>query len=411
MNAPGLPNSPDLITHTGSNNLTVTASALATVPLVQAHLAIPLPLRDANDLAVLDVLAACWPDLPACARFEQHGGTVGISRRNQWLMLSLSCTADRLLLLAETLTAIVAAAYTPDLVGGAVSKSVQQAGLVDAQPGVYSIRRMWELYYGHLPAFADPAPRLDLVSKVTADQVADAHRRHLSPHDAHLVIVGDLEPNQAATILGDALAHWSAPSSDDTAFRAPARAANRLIVDDDRPEWRQSHIRLAAASPTRQDQRAFAAAQIASLVLGGSLSSRITTTLREEKGLAYRASASLTDHLDQDLLVIEADVDPVGSREAMTLLSKLLADFATEGPTEHELATAVTYIAGKYALNLGSQGGRAACVLSYLTAGIPLAGISGLIEDMKALTREDVRSAAAFYHPDQVSGLICGPQP
>jgi len=402
---------PELMSHSSSSGLTLTASALPTVPLVQAHLAVPVAFDDGTDLATLDVLTACWPDLLACARFEQHGGTVAVSRRNQWLMLSLSCTADQLPLLARTFAEVVHAPYTPEVVRAAVSRAAQQASLMAAQPAVHSVRRLWERYYGHLPVFADPAADPGLVAAVTPEQVTAAHAGNIRPDHAHLVVVGDLDPADAFARIEEALAGWSGPGPGADVFQAPPAAGVPGITTHELPDWSQTHIRLAAPSPARGDLARFAAAQIAAHILGGSFASRITTVLREEHGLAYRALASLTDHLDQDLFIIEADVNGDFAGAALTHLRRILDDFATHGPTERELSDAISHVSGKYALNLGSQSGRAACALSYLTAGIPLAGITGLLTHMNGLSRADVRAAAAPYRSDRLSGVLCGAAP
>ncbi|MEU2856458.1 M16 family metallopeptidase [Streptomyces syringium] len=409
MTAPAVIRMPQLSTHTCSNGLTITASALPTVPLVQGHLAVRLPLHDRQDLAVYDVLAACWPDLPACARFEQLGGQVSINRRQQWIVLSLVGTADLMPAIAVTLRAAVDAQYTEDQVRAAVTKAAQQASLVTAHPAVYSARRLWEQFYGYLPPVADPSPHPDDIATVSAAQVTEAGARCLLPSQSHVVVVGATDPDQVVAHFEQALASWtgtchSAPQATPSLSPAP----QRRIVTHVREGWQQTHLRLAAPSRPRHDHALFAAAQAASLILGGSFSSRINTALRERHGLAYRTLASINDHLDSDVLIVEADVNAVSAAEAMTELTRQMTEFATSGPTGHELDEAIGFITGKYALSLDSQGGIATCVLSYLTLGLPLSGIADIPARVAALTLTDVREAAALFHPEHMSGVVCG---
>lgn len=400
---------PNLATHQGAQGLTITASTLATVPMVQAHLAVPLAMADRRDLAVFDVLAACWPDLPACARFEQVGGVVSVSRKRQWLMLSLSCTADLLPLLAETLAAAVGADYTADRVRVGASKSAQQATLAAAQPAVDSNRRLWEAFYGHLPPFADAAPDPEDVAGVAVGQVTAAHQRCIVPGHAHLLVVGDVETEQAFAHLDAALQSWAAPPHP-VPVQTPTLSPvpERRMVNHARPGWQQSHIRLAAASMPRHDFDAFAAALVASLILGGNFSSRINTVLREQQGLAYYTFVALADHLDRDVLVVAADVKPSAAPEAVASLLRIFEEFAATGPTEEELAAAVGYTTGTYTLSLGSQSSRASCVMSYLTTGVPVSGIVEIPERIAGLRPADVRAAAQLYRPDRLSGVLCG---
>lgn len=408
MTAPAAIRMPDLTTHRLPNGLTVTGSVLPTIPLVQGHLAIPLTLRDHRGLAVFDVLAACWPDLPECARFEQLGGQVSINRRQQWMVLSLVCTADLLPMLATTLAAAVNARYTEDQVRVAASKAAQQASLVAAQPAVYSARRLWELFYGHLPPFADPSPEPDDIARVTAQDVTEASTRCLFPSRSHVVVVGAVDAEQALAHFDRELGSWTDPSPALATLPSPARAAGCRIVTHACADWQQTQIRLAAPSFPRHDHALFAAAQAASLILGGSFSSRINTALRERHGLAYRTLASVNDHLDADVVIVEADVNSASAAKAMSQLTRQMEEFATTGPTGQELDEAIGFITGKYSLSLGSQGGIATCVLSYLTLGLPLSGIVDIPEHIAALTLPDVGEAAALFHPARMSGLVCG---
>jgi zinc protease len=399
---------PNLTSHQGRHGLTINASVLATVPMMQVHLAIPLVIADRTDIAVLDVLSACWPELPAWARFEQFGGQIAVNRTQQWLHLSLLSTADRLPLLADTLAAVVGADYSHETVQAGARRIAQYVSLAAAQPAVDSTRRLWEAYYGHLPPFAELAPDPQEVDEVSAQQVAAAHTRCVAPGQAHLVVVGDLDPEHTVSCLDSALGSWAGPRQPAPQQpTAPPRLPGRRRVTHHRP-WRQSHIRLAAPSAPRDDREGFAAALASSLILGGTFSSRIMTVLREQHGLAYRTSAALNDHRGAGILVVEADVAAPAATAAMSHLTRLLEEFATEGPTEQELAAAAGYTSGAHQLALGSQSTRASCLLSYLTAGNPLSDITDIPAMIAELTPSDVRKTAALYHPDQMSGVICG---
>ncbi|MEU7279179.1 insulinase family protein [Streptomyces sp. NPDC045431] len=409
MTSPSVPHLSDLISRPGPHGLGITTSVLPTVPLVQAHLGIPADIAGPADLADIDVLLACWPDLPACIRFEQHGGSVDVGRRNQWLTLSLTCTSDRLPLLADVVAEVLDPLYTPARVAAAAAKAGRQATLVAAQPSADSVRQLWRSLYGHVPASADPAPSADEISAVTAERVARAHAHRLRPQEGHLVLVGDLDGEHAHALIGTVLADWQprSPGAPPPRPRILARPAGSLHRP--RPSWAHTQIRLAARTASRRSHWQFAVDQIAAHILGGSFGSRINTVLREEEGLAYRTHASLLDHLDDDLLLVEADVDSGRSDTAHAHLLRVLDDFAEHGPTDRELRSAVSHVLGKYALNLGTQAGRAACILSYLTVGFPLTAMNSLLGHLPQLTRSDVRTAAAQFRSTQLTGVICGP--
>ncbi|MFJ4842527.1 M16 family metallopeptidase [Streptomyces sp. NPDC088746] len=398
----------DIVGTHHSNGADLVLSPLRTVPLLQAHLAVEAPLRTAAETAALDVLAATVPALDACTAFEAVGGQVAVTRRQQWLMVSLTCVSGQAGPLADALAAVVSLHASDHMVDQARAKAAQQATLVSSVPAVDSARQLWEAYYGHIPLYAEPTAPAQHVEQVTTDDVRRAHRA-LRPDRSHLVVVGDLDPRTLLTRLENALADWrpASPRQDGTATAvAPARDRGPHLRH--RPGWSQTHLRYAAPCTTRQDLPRFAAAQVASLLLGGNFSSRINTELRERHGLAYRTSAALTDHLDSDVIVVEADVSPGNAARARRHLDAVLEDFAENGPTDDELRTAVRHTVGKYTLGLGEQTTRAACLMSYLTSGLGPSGVTGIPQAIAALTRDDVRDIAHRWHPTGMHRLLCG---
>jgi predicted Zn-dependent peptidase len=399
----------DLISGRHRNGTTLVLSPLRTVPLIQAHLAIETPLHNASHTAALDVLAATLPALRACTAFEAAGGQVAVTRRQQWLMLSLTCVSRQTGPLADALDALLSPDPADSTVFQARSRAAQQASLLSSVPAVDSALQLWKAYYGHVPLFAEPTAPAHHVEQVTTADVLAAHRR-LRPAGAHLVVVGDLDPDTLLARLEQALDNWQPPPQPTQGPRptAPQPAAGKGLHRQHRPGWSQTHLRMAAPCSTRHDLPRFAAAQVASLLLGGNFSSRINTELRERRGLAYRTSAALTDHLDSDVIVIEADVAPRHATEALNRLTDVLADFAENGPTGEELRTAVRHTVGKYTLGLGEQTTRAACLMSYLTSGLGPRGITDIPRAISALTQVDVRDIAARWHPTGMQSLLSG---
>ncbi|MFE9703330.1 M16 family metallopeptidase [Streptomyces sp. NPDC005930] len=403
MSAPA----PELVTAGAACGLTVTATALSTVPLLQARLAIRLRLDTPADLAVSDVLAACLSLHPATARLEQVGGIASVSRRRNWLMLGLHAATEHQPLIAGTLAALVGAAFSDGLVSRAVTLVTQQASLTASQPAVHATRRMWSQYFGHLPPALDPSPDPGLTARITRQEVTAAFDRFVTPRHAHLALVGDARPHEAAARFSAALAHWQPAAPDDgpCPLRAPVPAP--AITSSHRPGQDQTQIRLIAPGPPRTGVADFAAHQAAATVLGGSFSSRINTVLREQHGLAYRCRAG-TDYAGRDFTVIEADVHTRHAGQAVRLLMDLTEEFSATGPTEEELRAAGGFLTGAYTINTGSQSGRASLLTAALTQDLPPSALTDVPRALAALTVADVRAAARRCRPALLSGVVCG---
>ncbi|MFJ8871355.1 M16 family metallopeptidase [Streptomyces sp. NPDC102473] len=398
---------PELLTADAPTGLTLTATPLGTVPLLQARLAISLPLGTPADLAASDVLAACWSLHPATARLEQVGGIASVSRRRNWLMVGLHATTDHQQLMADTLADLTHATFTDDVVSRAVALVTQQAALAGSQPTVHATRRMWSQHYGHLPPAVDPAPDPRLTSRVTPDEVTAAFHRFVTPYRAHLALVGDTGAERSLARFTAALAGWNRDTPDVGTPSPRPDVPMPEITSSHRPGQDQTQIRLVAPAAPRRSVADFAAHQAAVTVLGGSFSSRINTVLRERHGLAYRCRAT-TDYVEQDFVVIETDVHTRHAEQAMRLLMELTDEFSATGPSEDELRAACGFITGAYAINTGSQSGRASLLTAAITQNLPPSALTAVPHALARLTVADVRAAAAHYRPDRFSGAVCG---
>lgn len=392
-----------------SAGTTVVASRLASTPLVQVHLAIPVAPRGDDELAALDVLSATWPQLPGCRDLERLGGTVSVSRRRQWLILGLSALRAHLPDLLRVLRAVLDDVPEPDAVRRAVEVSDRQARLVAAQPANRTYESLWEQVYGATPPVLRSAPTVSALQTIDADVVRSTARSSIDPAGSRVVLVGDLDPDDAVQRTCAALATWTATGHRST--RSPLRTltgppALRRIADGTLPA---TQLRLAADSLPVGHPDAFVTAALGALILGGNFSSLLNEVVREREGIAYRTSAYLGDHENRVMLTIEADVTVGRTGDALRHIADLLDRVAQDGPDVQRLQSAIGYTVGSYELSLGSQQGRAACLLSYLTMGIGVEHIASLPDRLRSVGATDVRDLCrALFTPRSFWGVLQG---
>jgi predicted Zn-dependent peptidase len=394
-----------------TSGLRIVACRLPSVPLVQAHLALPVHPTDEPELAALEVLTAALPHRSqAGERLEHIGGSLNSSRRGAWLGLSATCPASRLPLLADTLAqTLTPPAQSPAGTDEARNKVIRQAQLAAAQPGQISQQALLRHLYGTVPLPLLPLASPARLREIAAQDVAAVHRQLVRPQEAMLVVVGDLDPETAVQMLQRRLSSWE-PNAGDT----PARPANcpapatPTLQHKQQPGWVQSHLRLAAPGVDREHPR-FPALSLASVAFGGYFSSRLVSVLREQLGLAYRVESAFADHLDRLLIGIEADTATTATGPALQQLLRELDRFAHEGPSRQETDAALRYMTGVTALSLASQSGLASTLLSHLTLGQPLDWLVTFTRRLKDVSAAEVREAAGtFYAPDRFGGVIVG---
>ncbi|WP_440102728.1 insulinase family protein [Streptosporangium sp. H16] len=121
-----------------------------------------------------------------------------------------------------------------------------------------------------------------------------------------------------------------------------------------RPGAPQSRVRLRAQAVTVEHPR-YPALFLALNVLGGYLSSRLSRSLREDKGYVYGVTTFFDTHPGSALLAVEADTAAATTGAALEVLAAELRRMRTHPPTEREIDSARAYALGSMATRLAPR--------------------------------------------------------
>lgn len=156
--------------------------------------------------------------------------------------------------------------------------------------------------------------------------------------------------------------------------------------------------------------RGIAALAVLSNILGGGMSSRLFTEVRERRGLAYSVRSSLSPYQDVGNLVIQAGLTKARIDEGISVILAELGKAAKEGVTEEELSRAKEYIKGKTVLGLEESSALAEFFAKQELLQRKISTPEERLKRIDAVTREEVRAAAreAFRTPN-ISAALIGP--
>jgi predicted Zn-dependent peptidase len=146
------------------------------------------------------------------------------------------------------------------------------------------------------------------------------------------------------------------------------------------------------------------------VVLGGGMSSRLFTEVRERRGLAYYVLAMLQGYADTGSLLTQAGVDIKRIDEAVTTIVGELHGMAAEPVPAHELEKARAYAKGRFVLSLESPQGvnRFGLLREVLENAHP--DPTEVIAGLEAVTAEDVQRVAQELIADEALRLaVIGP--
>jgi predicted Zn-dependent peptidase len=267
--------------------------------------------------------------------------------------------------------------------------------------GVYE-----ELVYGDHPLGWDIIGRKETVQNATRETFLDYVGHWYKP--SRMVVgvggrIGDGLDERLADLLGDL---------EDASTGSPLPAVappNGSPVKVHTKQSDQAHICLGVRSRPLTDPDRYVL-MVLSTVLGGGMSSRLFTEVRERRGLAYYVFATNHSYTDAGSLYSQAGVDIERIDEAVATVVAELKKIADEEVPADELRKAKNYAKGRFVLQIESPHGLIMFGLRREVLEGRAAEPEEVLAGLEAVTAEDVQRLAQELIDDRALRLaVIGP--
>jgi len=305
------------------------------------------------------------------------GGSVSRSVIGGAIVLSAFGPAGSGPILARLLV-LIAGVPTRESATAALTTVAAQIAAVDPRlaadrMGIALLRPGVSFATEHMVASADPESVVAAADVFARGSVA-------------LVVVGDVEESSLIYTLGPP---GACPA--DLARRARSVSARVLLLD--KPGAGQVDLFAMAEAPAPATTER-AAAEIAVRLLGGGATSRLSTRLREQDGLAYSANSAWNDSPHGSLVVSSAAVAPANAAAAAASFREEIAGLSTRPLSDADVAAAARGLLGRIAIDLSTPAGIADRVAATLVAGADPGSVVAGVEGAQRLTPTQIASVA-----------------
>jgi predicted Zn-dependent peptidase len=261
------------------------------------------------------------------------------------------------------------------------------------------------LLYGDQPLGWDIIGRKETVRGATRDTFNAYLDRWY--HPSRMVVglggrIGDDAVARVKELLGDL------PGAE-TGEPDPAKPHENGRVQVFTKQSDQAHLILGVPSyPLEHPDRYIL--QVLSTVLGGGMSSRLFTEVRERRGLAYYVFGLNHSYTDAGSLYAQAGVDLTRIEEAVTTILAELRTIAAEPVPADELEKARNFSKGRFVLQLESPQGLILFGLRREVLERRAPNLDEVLEGLNAVTAEDVQRVAQDLISDEKLRLaLIGP--
>jgi predicted Zn-dependent peptidase len=266
--------------------------------------------------------------------------------------------------------------------------------------GVYE-----QLLYGDQPLGWDIIGRKETVRGATRDTFTSYLDTWYHPSRMVLGLggrVGDDVLERAQELLGDLPAK-------ETGEPGPVEPYSNGQVKVFTKQSDQAHVILGVPSYALEHPDRYAL-QILSTVLGGGMSSRLFTEVRERRGLAYYVFGLNHSYTDAGSLYAQAGVDINRIDEAVTTILAELRTVAADAVPADELEKARNFAKGRFVLQLESPQGLILFGLRREVLERQAPDLDEVLNGLNAVTAEDVQRVARDLIADEKLRLaVIGP--
>lgn len=171
--------------------------------------------------------------------------------------------------------------------------------------------------------------------------------------------------------------------------------------------FEQCHLIIGFESPSYLDPD-FYAAQVASGILGGGLSSRLFQEVRERRGLCYSVESSAWGMKDTGMFVIHSATGVATLTKLTDVITGEMKSLGDKGPTKAELERAKAQMKAGLLMNLESSSARSEQMARQLLTFDRLFSTADLVEQVDAVTSRQVRAFAGKVITGAASTVVVG---
>ena len=248
---------------------------------------------------------------------------------------------------------------------------------------------------------------------ISRDDAAGFYKSHYGPEGVILVVVGDVDTQEALakikTYFGDWKGAGSAKRSPIPDVHLPAAIEKKVIP---MPDKSQVNVLLGYPGGLKRTDPDFYATMVMNFILGGggALGSRLGDEIRDDMGLVYDVYSTFDASLGAGPWYASLGTNPQNTDKAVNALVEQITLMRDKGSTQKEMQEAVDYIAGSFPVRLEKNSSIANTLHAAELYGLGMDYIQRYQSIYRSVTLDQVNAAAKKYlHPDKYTLAIAGP--
>jgi len=288
---------------------------------------------------------------------------------------------------------------------------IEEIQMYEDNPIMHTLELMEEEMFGDTSLGWNIAGTRDTVSKITRTDLVSYMKRLYDPKRTVISIAGRFDEEAAVRLVTKRFGNKRrAPGRRGRPPKTlPSRAVRgpRLVMQ----EKETGQVQIAIGFPAYgYGDRRLPTALLLSTILGGTLSSRLSESVREKAGLCYAIHSSVTSYLGYGHFSIQSGLARDGVHKGLRLIMKELSRLKDRPVTTEELSRSKEYLKGRIMLSLEDSGrlanwyAKSALLTGSITA--PEKRLAQLFR----VTKDDIQKVAKnLFKKERLTMAVIGP--
>lgn len=267
-----------------------------------------------------------------------------------------------------------------------------------AQVGIQIERHLMPFTPAHWLYTPTIEERIERINRLTLDEVKRCHRDFYGSTDAELSIIGDFDPKIVIDAVQQSFGDWRSPKPYQR-ISTPYQTIPAVDINLETPDKANAVYQAGMNLKIRDDHPDFPALVLGNYLFGGSADSRLWRRIREQEGLSYSVTSSLTASAFEERgeFKIFAIYAPQNRGRIEKAMAEELARVLKEGFSVEEVELAKTGYLEARRIARGQDKALAERLVNYLHRNRTLQWDIAFEKNIAALTPELISNALRRY--------------
>ncbi|SMP47735.1 M16 family metallopeptidase [Anoxynatronum buryatiense] len=263
-----------------------------------------------------------------------------------------------------------------------------------------------ENMFRHHPLGYSILGQSDSIESLTRDAMLAYMKNHYRPEDTVISVAGNFDPAYLDELLHRYFYDWKgAPSTEKKTLTTPTLCFGEISRAKD---IEQIHLNIGYQGAVLGSSEMFDLLVINNII-GGTMSSRLFQSIREEKGLVYSIYSSMHNYTSNGVFTLYCSMNPGQLTAVRELIDSELEELMKTGFTADEFEKARKQLKGSYLLGMESTSGRMAAMGKSELLLNRIDTPDMILKKINELEQTNAeRVMRQYMHPDQKMAVLVG---